>query len=164
MDGKGLYQRIVDTVQEMHLKIGDSEGSISLYYPYDGDLSEISEEFLECCADLPGRISIERIPGRIRAIVPESVCRHISSMPVKPTLRDVVDLVSSRCGIDNLRRIVSERHPDASFRRFGGIEFDWLLTFSPDRDPDVYCINVEMGAVTYHRFSREDYLAMGFVL
>ncbi|MBQ3736215.1 MAG: DUF3877 family protein [Candidatus Methanomethylophilaceae archaeon] len=39
-----------------------------------------------------------------------------------------------------------------------------MLTFSPDRDPDVYCINIEMGAVTYHRFSREDYLAMGFVL
>ena len=164
MDGKGLYQRIVDTVQEMHLKICDSEGSISLYYPYEGELSEISEEFRRCCADFPGMITIELIPGRIRAIVPESVCRYISSMPVKPTLVDVVELVNSRCGIDNLRRIISERYPDASFREFDGIEFDWLLTFPPDTDPDVYCINIEMGTVTYHRFSREDYLAMGFAL
>jgi hypothetical protein len=39
-----------------------------------------------------------------------------------------------------------------------------VLTFSQDTDPDVYCISVEMGTVTYHRFSREDYLAMDFVL
>ena len=51
-----------------------------------------------------------------------------------------------------------------SFTEADGIEFDWVLTFSQDTDPDVYCISVEMGTVTYHRFSREDYLAMDFVL
>lgn len=164
MDGKGLYQRVVDTVQEMHLKIGDSEGSISLYYPYDGDPSRTLEDFETCCAGLPERMVAEGIPGRIRVIVPETVCRYIASMPARSTLRDVVGLVNSRCGIDEFRSTISQRHPDASFSEFDGIEFDWLLTFSPNTDPDVYCINVEMGTVTYHRFSREDFLAMDFEL
>ncbi len=164
MDGKELYQRIIDTVQEMHLKIGDSEGSISLYYPFEGDFSGLAEEFETNCTRLPERIVIEHIPGRIRAIIPESVCRYASALPVKTTLRDIVELVNSHCGIAKFRRSITEKYPCASFREFGGIEFDWLLTFPEDADPDVYCINTEMGTVTYHRFSREDYLAMDFEL
>ena len=43
------------------------------------------------------------------------------------------------------------------------------MNIPPDRqvscvDSDVYCLAVEMGSVTYHRFSREDFLAMGFRL
>ena len=164
MNGKELYQRVADTVQEMHLKIGDSEGSVSLYYPFNGDISKISEEFRGCCASLPKEIAIETVSGRIRVIVPEAVCRYISSLPVRSTLKDVVELVNSRCSIDDFRRKIYQRHPDASFTEADGIEFDWVLTFSQDTDPDVYCISVEMGTVTYHRFSKEDYLAMDFVL
>ena len=164
MDEKELYQRVLETVQEMYLKIGDSEGSISLYYPFDGDISQISEEFATYCADLPERIERERIPERIRVIVPESVCGYISALPVKSTLRDIVGLVKSHCDIDGFREEISEKHPDASFRSFDGIEFDWLLTFSPDTDTDVYCMSTELGTVTYHRFSRQDYLSLGFEL
>ena len=164
MDGKELYQRVIDTVQEMHLKIGDSAGSISLYYPYEGDLSLISDDFSSCCSDLPEPIDIERIPGRIRTIVPEADCRYISSLPARETLKDIVGLVNSRCGIDDFRRTLMQRHPDASFRESDDLEFDWILTFPEDTDPDVYCLAVEMGSVTYHRFSREDYLTMGFRL
>ncbi len=164
MDGKELHQRVIDTVQEMHLKIGDSAGSISLYYPYEGDLSVISEDFLSHCSDMPEPIDIEQIPGRIRVIVPEADCRYISSLPARGTLKDIIGLVNSRRGIDDFRRILIQRHPEASFRESEDFEFDWVLTFPEETDPDVYCLAVEMGSVTYHRFSREDYLAMGFRL
>ena len=164
MDGKELYQRITDTVQEMFLKIGDTKGSISLYYPFEGEMSRMTEEFNSCCTNLPERIDLERIPGRIRAIIPESVCEYISSLPVKATLEDIIGLVNSRCDIEEFRRAISEKYPDASFREFDGIEFDWLLTFHPDTDPEVYCISTELSTVTYHRFSKEDYLGMGFEL
>ena len=164
MDGKELYQRMADTVQEMHLKIGDSAGSISLYYPYEGSLSQISDDFTSCCSDLPEPVDIEQIPGRIRVIVPEADCRYISSLPVRGTLRDIVGLVNSRCNIDDFRRIMMQRHPDASFRESDDFEFDWILTFPEGIDPDIYCLAVEIGSVTYHRFSREDFLAMGFRL
>ncbi|MBO7409604.1 MAG: DUF3877 family protein [Candidatus Methanomethylophilaceae archaeon] len=164
MDGKELYQRVVDTVQEMHLKIGDSEGSISLYYPYDGEISEISEDFSACCRGLPAPITLERIPERIRVIVPEADCRHFSSLPVRETLKDIVELMNSRCSMDEFRNALMRKHPYASFRESDTFEFDWILTFPEDIDADVYCVNDEMGTVTYHRFSREDFLAMDFRL
>jgi hypothetical protein len=48
MNGTELYRRVVSTVQEMHLKIGDSHGSVSLYYPFQGDFTTLQEEFREC--------------------------------------------------------------------------------------------------------------------
>ena len=36
--------------------------------------------------------------------------------------------------------------------------------FPEDVDPDIYCLVEEFGQVTYHRFSREDYLAFDFKL
>ena len=42
-------------------------------------------------------------------------------------------------------------------------EFDWLVYFE-DGKPDAffYCLKDDMGHVTYHRFTREDYEAFGF--
>ena len=129
-----------------------------------GSLSQISDDFTSCCSDLPEPVGIEQIPGRIRVIVPEADCRYISSLPVRGTLRDIVGLVNSRCNIDDFRRVMMQRYPDASFRESDDFEFDWILTFPEGIDPDIYCLAVEIGSVTYHRFSREDFLAMGFRL
>ena len=85
MNGEELFSRVVTTVQEMYLKIGDSYGSVSLYYPFEGD-SPIEEEFRRASEkDFPDMV-LERLPQRLRVTVNEKDCVRISRLPMKRTI------------------------------------------------------------------------------
>jgi len=160
MNGEELFSRVVTTIQEMHLKIGDSYGSVSLYYPYEGDVS-IADGFRRAASDFPDMV-LERLPQRLRVTVSEKDCARISAMPVKETIRDMVHITKGRADIDTVREFICGRYPESRMVRSGYIDFDWILTFPEGLDDDVYCLSEELGQVTYHRFSREEYLALGF--
>ncbi len=162
MDGKGLLARTVQSVQEMRLKIGDSAGSVSLYYPYEGDFEAMAEEFRrESSERFPGMV-LETLLGRVRVTVPEEECERIAGMPMKETMEFITSLTKERIPLKEFLERVSERYPDAVSRESGVIDFDWILSFPEDRD--VYCLSEEMGQTTYHRFTEEDFLALGFEL
>jgi len=81
MNGEELFSRVVATVQEMYLKIGDSYGSVSLYYPFEGD-GPIEEEFgLAAGKDFPEMV-LERLPQRLRVTINEKDCVRISKLPM----------------------------------------------------------------------------------
>ena len=164
MNGEDLYQRVVSTVQETILKIGDIYGSMSLYYPFTGDYDSLRDGFFACADEELRDVVMEALPERIRIIVSESECRYISRLPVKRTMSDVIRLIGQSGSIDDFRESISEKYPSANIREMDHLEFDYLLTFPEGLDPDCYCIAVEMNHLTYHRFSREDYTAMGFEL
>jgi len=164
MDGKELYGRVVSTIQEMYLKIGDTQGSVSLYYPYSGDVNGLVAEYVEA-ADGPLKdVLVEQLPGRIRIVVPEEGCRHIADMPKKDTMAFIIKLINERASMKDFEDSVMERYPSARFSDMHCLEFDKLLTFPEETDGDLYCLSSESGLVTYHRFSKEDFLAFGFVL
>ena len=164
MDGRSLYSRIVESVQEMSITIGDVMGSASFYYPFDGDLDALRKEFSDASGgEFPG-IALEKVPGRLRATVSEEDCRRIAAMPVKSTMEDVLLLVKGGASMEGIREAILPRHPGSRIGRTGGMEFDWALSFPEGDDDNVYCFSEEMGRVTCHRFSREEYLAFGFEL
>lgn len=164
MDGKSLYRSIIESVQEMNITIGDTMGSTSLYYPFAGDLETLKQEFFVASkGSFPG-VVLEQAPERVKVTVSEDDCKRIALMPVKETMKDVLVLVSGNVNMDNLRRHISQKYPDSRFGKTGGVEFDWALAFPEDVDDNVYCFSEEMGSVTCHRFSREEYLAFGFQL
>jgi len=160
MNGSELFSRVVTTIQEMHLKIGDSYGSVSLYYPFESD-APIEEEFRQTAVDFPDMV-LERLPQRLRVTVSEKDCLRISRMPVKETIRDMVAVTKDRSDIGTVKEFIGNRYPDARIVKSGYIDFDWILLFPEELDDDVYCLSEEMGVVTYHRFSKEEYLALGF--
>ena len=162
MDGRELLYRVVTTVQEMYLKIGDSCGSVSLYYPFGGDPKIITEEFREASRkDFP-ELELDILPERLRVVISEKDCRRISKLPVKATMRDMTSLVRDHAGIDDFRELIEKNYPGARLVPSGYIDFDWILVFPEDVDEDVYCLSEEMGSVTYHRFSREEFASLGF--
>lgn len=164
MDGDELLSRTVDTVQEMCLKIGRPSGSVSLYYPVAGDASGIAEGFRRSASGrFPGTV-VEVLPQRLRVIVPEEDCIRMSQLPVRRTMADVVALVDGGKGIDAIKEHIASKYPGSSIRESGCIDFDWILLFPEELDSDVYCLSEEMGRVTYHRFSRDEFLDLGFSL
>ena len=163
MNGSELFSRTLTTIQEMHLKIGDFTGSVSLYYPCDGNFSTIGREFREASSRFPG-IVLEELPGRLRVIVSEEDCRRIAALPVRKTVKDVASLIKTGASAEEFRAFIGKKYPGSKIVRSEWIDFDWILVFPPDLDSDVYCLSEELGRLTYHRFSREEYLALGFGL
>ena len=163
MDGKILFSRVVDTVQETNLKIGDVFGSISLYYPYEGDFVDLKVEFEKASADFPDLI-LEELPQRVRVIVPEKDCARISKMPVRPTIKDMVEIINGHPSIDEFRNKITDLYPGARIYDSAYPEFDWLLVFPEEVDEDVYCLTEEMGRITYHRYSKDEFSDFGFTI
>lgn len=163
MNGKELLSRVFTSVQEMTLKIGDSLGSVSLYYPFEGNYDVIRSEFLEASSEAFPNIIIEHLPQRLRITIPEEDCKRISGLPTKRTMTDIIGLTKDRISISEFRKRIREAYPDSIISESGCMDFDWVLVF-PGMDEDVYCISEELGQVTYHRFSAEEFLALGFEL
>lgn len=161
MDGKELFGRIVSTVQETNLKIGDMSGSVSLYYPYEGDFAVLRDEFKEASKDFPG-MTIEQLSQRIRVVVPEEDSRRISQMPIHRTIKDMVELTGERIPFDRFRTAILEMYPDARLVESPYPGFDWILKFPDGLDEDIYCLTEELGQVTYHRYSAEEFRLFGF--
>ena len=162
MDGKELFRAVVESVQETVLKIGDPAGAVTFFYPYDGDPEDIESEFMEASSSF--HMSLSLSPGRLSVSVPAEDCILIASMPVRDTLKDVVELSRRSSSVSEFREAVLSGHPDARFGDTGDGEFDTALCFPEDQDPNVYCVSEEAGMVIFHRFSRSDYLAFGFRL
>lgn len=162
MDGNELLTRVITTIQEMHLKIGDSDGSASLYYPYEGDPDKIKKEFKEATKNKFKGMELEILPERLRVIVSEKDCRRIAELPVKETMKDITSLVRDNVSMNDFESFVAEKYPSARLIRSKYIDFDWILVFPEELDDDVYCLSEEMGRVTYHRFSKEEFALLGF--
>jgi len=162
MDGKELYERVVSTVQETSLKIGEVQGSVSLFYPYSGDLEELKKGFMETADPQLRDVVIETLPGRIRVVVSEKECAYISGLPVKQTMADIIRFTKERIPLDAFMEKVKGAYPLATFTEMDHLEFDMLMTFPEELDADFYCLSEEMSQVSFHRFSKDDYQAFGF--
>jgi hypothetical protein len=162
MNGRELLQRTVTTIQEMYLKIGDTNGSVSLYYPVTEDAERIAAEFREAAGTEFPDMVLESLPQHLRVVVDEKDCGRISRMPVRDTMRDMVSLTRERAPIDRFRALLDEKYPGSVIVESRYIDFDWIVRFPDGLDEDIYCLAEEMGQVTYHRFSKEEYLAFGF--
>jgi hypothetical protein len=137
MDGKDLLSRTIVTIQEMYLKIGNPSGSVSLYYPYEGDFDSIRADFTEASKDSFPNMVLEELPKRLRVTVSEKDCVRISEMPVRETIRDISSLIGRKAGIEEIMDYVSQKYPSARFVKSQYIDFDWLLLFPRDQDEDV---------------------------
>lgn len=162
MDGKSLYAQIVSTVLEMQAKLGSSDGSCTMYYPYEGDVESIRKEFFDTAGDSLGDVEFDVASGRLRITVPEYGCKEISKMPIPKTLEYMISAVRDRKSLAVVKNEIKELFPGSEWTDTDNGEFDAKVTFADDTDPFVYCLHDECGQLIYHRFSKEDYRAFGF--
>ena len=160
MEGRELLDRIIRTIQEMCIKIGKPQGAVTLYYPYDDDFDELESDFNRVSALEYPSISLEYSDYTVRVLIPEEDCIRISRIPPTQTMKEVTELVAARASIDDIRRFATEKYPEALFRRWNGIDFDWILMFPEEIDSYVYCLSEELGQLTFHRLTRDEFIAM----
>ena len=161
MNGHDLFSRAISTVQETNITIGDSSGSISLYYPFEGDFKTLENDFKKASSEYPN-IVLEQLPQRVRVVISEEDSRRISELPARQTIIDIVEAVKRRVPFEEFRRSIVEKYPEARIVKSEYIEFDWILIFPSELDEDIFCLTEEFGQITYHRYSREEFQSFGF--
>lgn len=163
MDPDDLEDRVISTIQEMQVKLGQSPGAVTLYLPSDclGDDMELSR-FTEHVRPKLGNVICTVEDGRVRITVPEEGCRYVAGLPVSPVLTAMVDAVMSRESLNGIRARLAGISDGLIWEEVDGDGFDHIAYFDDGTDPYIYCIDSDCGPITYHRFSRRDYAAFGF--
>lgn len=162
MDGRFLYKQVVSTILEIKAKLGSMSGSCTLFYPFEGDLERIREEFFESAGDGLKEIEVDCIDNRLRIVVPEDECIRIGETPVPKTLDYMISAVRDHKTIQTVKRELSEFFDGVELTDTYNGEFELKVTFPDDVDPFIYCLHEECGQLTYHRFSKDDYRSFEF--
>ncbi len=170
MEPKELEDIVISTIQETQVKLGFAGGSEALYLPLgsidaeedEGRIADFLKEFEDYVRPRLGDVECRILDQRVRITVSEEGCRYVSSLPVGPVLRFMVDAVSEHKDLETFRKELSERFPSSIWKDVDGDGFEHIVYFDDGTDPSVYCIGSECGMLIYHRFSRRDYNAFGY--
>ena len=174
---EALERNVIALVQEFQVKLGDSRDAIALYYPLDSlnrllggaldayEMLKALSRFGEATRATLGGVTATGKSGLFCLRVPAAGVEYVhASQPDPAFLRDFIAAIS-RHGVE-LEEIISVFRRYSSqvcVERIDSEEFDTLIYFQ-DGSPDDfrYCVKIEGPHAVYHRFTPEDYAALGF--
>lgn len=174
-----LRKNLIDVIKESHIKIGYSDTSVGIYYPFDSlnrflgsDLDEAGmrsalKDFCAYARDTLGDISVSVDDGRFCLRVPPEGAAYVNALPEESGfLREFIDLAKTHGDVTIEKIIGVFKHYSDCVKCVpinDSDEFDYLICFADGKPDDFrYCIQMEPGHFTYHRFTPEDYESFGF--
>lgn len=174
-----LENHIINTIKESQLKIGYTPNSVTLNYPPESvsrmigakisELPSVLDKFSEYASPRLGRISFSLFEGRYAITVPAEGADYVNKhIKPEPFIEEWINAVKTPGKLSSIEDVLSvfQKHSDSVVcTPADSDEFQYAVYFS-DGNPDdfVYCIDSDFGIITYHRFSKDDYTAMGFSL
>lgn len=181
METKLLENHIMDTIKEWQMKIGFQAGSMRLYYPdssliqmlgldchvTEAELQKAMKYFTECVYDRLGDIRISHKEHRYCLEVSDTGCRYINEqVPDSEFLKRLLAVMDNGNGsMKQVREAFSsfadEKNGHYEETDHGDEELGRVFFFDRDDiDPYVYCVEQGEFGITYHRFSRSDYMEL----
>lgn len=173
-----LIKNIVDQIKEAQIKLGYVKEAVRFYYPLsslnallDTDFM-VLEELLSALQKEPGfqgtrigTLSFAENRGRIEVSITsqgtEYVHLHVENPPF---LTELIHLFQENhhCSLEEICAVFEKYDADYLCEDMAqDQDFDYALHFSDESiDPYFYCIKIEMGHTIYHRFARQDYIAL----
>lgn len=173
-----LCQNLIDVIIESHMKLKYSENSIGIHYilPSLGhflNCSPTREEILPKlqaalseCSETLGAVRIsETDKGYCCTVSKEGVRWIHENITPSAFCVEFFALIRSRdYSIEDMIALF-QKHSDKVHAEHitDNDEFDWLLYFEDGTpDPYWYCFNTMDLCVTYHRYTKDDYLDFEF--
>ena len=178
MNYEKLERNIIEVMEEQLAKLGFDGNAVYLFYPLSSvasllgispDETAILTALNGFCTHVQqrlGDVSISLRDGRIVfEISPKGglyVKEHLQENSfIVRLIRLVAGHHAQICDVLNLFRAYDENVHIEKMQP--GEEFDYLVYFaSGEPDAFYYCLKEDMGHVTYHRFTKEDYEGFGF--
>lgn len=176
MNTERFLQNITDQIKEAQLKLGYAKETVRLYYPtasLNGLLGTDFRTAKELAAALRDAFSEETRLGKLQfrthadrievGIGPEGA-EYVHSQVAAPAfLKDLIELFQTHhsCSLEELQEVFGRHGSYVCEKMPEGSDFDYVMYFEDDAvDEYYYCIKMEMGHTIYHRFVKDDYLAL----
>lgn len=177
MNTERFLKNVIDQMKEAQLKLGYVKETVRLYYPVaslNSLLGTGCTSAAEMAALLHHTFQKETVLGvlqfhthadRIEIGIPPEGAEYVHRNVETPLfLKDLIGLFAARhsCTLEEIQevfgrygRFVCEKMPEGS-------DFDYVMYFAAQEKIDeyYYCIKMEMGHTIYHRFVKNDYLAL----
>lgn len=173
-----FQKHMIDTMKEWQIKIGGFESAIRLYYPktslcrylnldidIENDIlrSHIEEYFADNMKYL-GTVTITAQKDRFCIMVGKEGCDYVEKNIPKPDfLAKFLDVI--KCQEMNKIQSFFEEYADqydtsvCMNKEKNGLETVFYFE-NEDVEPYVYCIDQNEFGITYHRFTKEDYIEL----
>lgn len=168
-----LKKNLIDVIKESQIKIGFTKNDVALYYPLNAlnnilesnfskeEMMEVLNKFTSYAADELGKINFSFGDERFCIKIPAEGVEYVHTKIETPMhLKEFIDYISQHKGtiegiVDIFKKysdnVVCKEYPDND-------EFNYLVYFGNGSPDDYrYCINIEFGHITYHRFTPNDF-------
>ncbi|MBR1555998.1 MAG: DUF3877 family protein [Oscillospiraceae bacterium] len=173
-----LKKNLIDVIKESQIKIGYTPNPVGLSYPVASlnsflgtectvsEMKDVLQDFCESVRKELGDIQISLSETNYFLTVPPEGVKYIHEhVEGSPFLKDFIHLLTTEhnIGIEKILEIFRKYSDNVICREIHDEEFSYLIYFA-DGIPDDYryCIDIDFGHATYHRFTPADYDALGF--
>lgn len=176
MDFTKLKNNLISVIKESQIKLGYDSMGIGVFYVEsslahllnDADKDKIATllaEFAEQNSDIFGDIEVQKTSVGYRLNVSSKGADYVHNMMSDDDflVRFIDTIRSSDCTIEKVVELFKQYSDNVVVQELDNGEFDYLIYFA-DGKPDEfwYCIDTDDLGVTYHRFTKEDYLDFEF--
>ena len=175
---KALKNNIIYVIKENQIKIGYTANPVGLNYPLDSlnrllgtncdadEMKNIINTFSDFVSDELGEIKSEQNGDKFYITVPSEGVAYIhENIEDSEFLKEFIDLFRGLepPKIEEIFRVFKKYGDTARCVKVSDNEFNYVVYFT-DGEPDefIYCIDIDDDHVTYHRFTHDDFNALGF--
>ena len=172
-----LEKHVIDTIKEWQMKIGSLDSDIRLYYPKaslchylnlsininHAELSKCIEDYFENKVKYLGKVTVTAKQDRFCILVGKQGCEYVEKKVPEPEFL-VKFLEILKC--QNMQKI-SDFFEEYAKRQGTSVctqkeEDAGMIFYFKDEyiEPYVYCIDQNEFGITYHRFTKEDYMEL----
>lgn len=173
-----LKKNVIDVIKESQIKIGYTPNAVSLNYPvgslnnllgtnYTGEeMASALEGFSKYAGNDLGEIHFVFDEGKYCLTIPAEGAGFVhENVKDSGFLTEFIFLLSTgkNVSIDDILEVFHKYSDHVSCKEVNNGEFSYLIYFE-DGVPDDYryCIDLDLGHVTYHRITPADYADSGF--
>lgn len=178
VDFSALEKNVIEVMEEQQAKLGFDGKPVYLFYPLSSlalllgvspeeqTILEALKAFCEGVQNRLGRVEYTLRDGRVSLAIPKEGGEYVKrGLDESKFIVRLIHLVSShRAAMEDVLALFRAYSDKVYVKRMeDNAEFDYLVYFA-DGNPDAfyYCLKEDMGHVTYHRFTKQDYMEFGF--
>lgn len=172
MDFAALEKHVIGVIAEQQIKLGYRRENVRLYYPLESlngilqteatfmEMLNSLEEFSEYTRDRLGHILVESDGERFCLIIPPQGSDYIHTCSaVNGFLSEFINTVRKHgCTLEDALKVFRRYSSQVHVECVDADGYDYVVYFLDGKPDDYrYCLSMEEGHLTYHRFTKEDY-------
>ncbi len=178
MNFEALKMNIIYVLKESQVKLGYTENSARLNYPLDSlnrlletsltadEMDSALRAFCEYVMGELGDVKLSDYEGQYTFVIPSEGTRFVhENVQDSGFLSELIELLQSGRAktIDDLLAVFRKYSDNVRCVEAQEDEFNYVVWFA-DGKPDSfrYCVDVDLGHITYHRLTEGDFNAMEF--